>query len=284
MRPTFKAIPKENCRLFRIERQNSFQEFNYPWHYHPEYELTLILNRAGVRYVGNNTEHYFDHDLVFIGSNLPHTWIHYEEQDQNPDAVVIFLDQHFIEWLNNDQFPNLVQLFKRSQRGIKFSRDTAMDIKAKLPELFGGTHLEQCIVLLQILSSLASTKEYDLLSHEAFSYEPNPTNSERINAVYEYVANHYATKITLAEMARHVNMSEAQFSRFFSKTMMKSFFAFLNEYRVNRACKLLIETDRQINEICYQSGFQSIPFFYRQFKKLKLCQPKTYRDKYARAS
>ncbi|MBL7700338.1 MAG: helix-turn-helix domain-containing protein [Chitinophagaceae bacterium] len=284
MRPAFKAISKENCPLFRIERQETFQEFNYPWHYHPEFELTLILNRAGVRYVGNNTENYFDHDLVLLGSNLPHTWIHYDDQEQVPNAIVIFLDQHFIDWLNNDQFPNLVQLFKRAARGIKFSREVAIEIKSKLPQLFNANNLEQCIILMQILNQLAATKEFHLLSHEGFTYDPNPTNSERINAVYEYVALHYTNKITLKDVARHVSMSDANFSRYFSKTMMKSFFSFLNEYRVNRACKLLIETDRQINEICYQSGFQSIPFFYRQFKKFKNCQPKTYRDKYHRAS
>ncbi|MBA4168619.1 MAG: helix-turn-helix transcriptional regulator, partial [Chitinophagaceae bacterium] len=85
-------------------------------------------------------------------------------------------------------------------------------------------------------------------------------------------------------VAGHVNMSEEHFSRFFSKTMMKSFFTFLNEYRINRACKLLIETDKLINEICYKSGFESIPFFYRQFKRFKNCQPKTYRINYRKAS
>jgi len=64
---------------------------------------------------------------------------------------------------------------------------------------------------------------------------------------------------------------------------MKSFFTFLNEYRISRACKLLIETDKQINEICYISGFESIPFFYRQFKKFKNCQPNAYRVNYQKA-
>jgi AraC-like DNA-binding protein len=79
-------------------------------------------------------------------------------------------------------------------------------------------------------------------------------------------------------------MTEEYFSRYFSKTMKKPFFEFLNEYKINRACKLLIETDKQISEICYASGFESIPFFYRQFKKFKDCQPKTYRMNYQKVS
>jgi AraC-like DNA-binding protein len=79
-------------------------------------------------------------------------------------------------------------------------------------------------------------------------------------------------------------MSEEYFSRFFSKSLMKSFFTFLNEYRINRACKLLIETERQVSEICYQVGYESIPFFYRQFKKIKNMPPQSYRVKYQNAA
>jgi len=75
MKAAFKPVPKENAALFRIEKQETDQEFDYPWHYHPEYELTFISNSHGVRYVGNNLENYFDHDLVLLGSNLPHCWI-----------------------------------------------------------------------------------------------------------------------------------------------------------------------------------------------------------------
>ena len=91
-------------------------------------------------------------------------------------------------------------------------------------------------------------------------------------------------KISLEDIAKEVNMSEEYFSRYFSKIMKKSFFEFLNEYKINRACRLLIETDKSINEICYKSGFESIPFFYRQFKKFKHCQPKAYRLNYNKAA
>ncbi|MEO8764402.1 MAG: AraC family transcriptional regulator [Ginsengibacter sp.] len=59
--------------------------------------------------------------------------------------------------------------------------------------------------------------------------------------------------------------------------MKKSFFEYLDEFKINKACRLLIETDKQIREVCYASGFESIPFFYRQFKKFKNYQPKNYR-------
>jgi transcriptional regulator GlxA family with amidase domain len=142
---------------------------------------------------------------------------------------------------------------------------------------------EKYITLLQILKELSVTSEFHLLSQPGFSYELNDANNERINAVYEFVRKNHHKKITLSSVATHVCMSEEYFSRFFSKRLMKSFFTFLNEYRINRACKLLVETDKQISEICYLVGFESIPFFYRQFKKIKNCHPQSYRIQYLNA-
>ena len=133
---------------------------------------------------------------------------------------------------------------------------------------------------MQILNDLSSTSEFRLLSQMGFVYELNQTNNERINAVYQFVRQNYQRNFLLGEVAAHVSMSEEYFSRFFSKSLKKSFITFLNEYRINRACKLLIQTDKQVSEICYSSGFESIPFFYRQFKKIMKSPPQAYRVQY----
>jgi AraC-like DNA-binding protein len=112
----------------------------------------------------------------------------------------------------------------------------------------------------------------------------NFNDKERINTVYKYIQANYKKQISLADISSRLNMTEEYFSRFFSKTMKKPFFEFLNEYKINRACKLLIETDKQVSEVCYASGFESLPFFYRQFKKFKNCQPKNYRQDYQKIS
>ena len=124
MKAAFKPVPKENAALFRIEKQETDQEFDYPWHYHPEYELTFISNSHGVRYVGNNLENYFDHDLVLLGSNLPHCWINSGEVKFSR-AIVIFLNEEFINWLNHGQFPEIMDMFRNSGKGIKFSQEVA---------------------------------------------------------------------------------------------------------------------------------------------------------------
>ena len=140
------------------------------------------------------------------------------------------------------------------------------------------------LLLLQILYELSLTKKFHILCDHGFSDDLNSSNNDRINIIYRYIQTHYHQRITLAEIAILVNMSEEYFPRYFSKVMNKTFFEFLNEYKITRACKLLIQTDKQISQVCYDSGFESIPFFYRQFKRFKNCQPKIYRSNYQKVA
>ena len=283
MRPAYKSVSLLDSTSFKVVRQDNKQEFNFPWHYHPEFELTFIPNSLGIRYVGNNIENFGENDLVLLGSNLPHCWINTADELGPSGAIVIYLNNDLVKWLSAEQFDAISLLFEKSNQGIKFSRSVALQVESRLYDLLHADPFAKYIILLQILNDLSSTSEFRLLSQMGFVYELNQTNNERINSVYQYVRQNYQRKISLAEVAGHVNMSGEYFSRFFSKSLKKSFFTFLNEYRINRASKLLIQTDRQVSEICYNSGFESIPFFYRQFKKIMNCPPQTYRVRYQNA-
>ncbi|MEO5893193.1 MAG: AraC family transcriptional regulator [Ferruginibacter sp.] len=287
MRPHYKPIPPDDSKLFQAVIQDTEKDFDYPWHYHPEFELIYIQRSHGTRYVGNSIENFFDDDLVLIGSNLPHCWINTAGQQQPARAIVIYLKEEFVDqtWMQSCEFEAIRKLLTLSGKGIKFDQSVALRLKEKCNGLFASTFtpLEKLMLLLTILQELAQTEEYHLLCEQGFSYELNPSHNDRINIVYKYIETHYLEKISLADIAAQVHMSEEYFSRFFRKVMKKSFFEFLNEYKINRACKLLIETDKQISQVCYASGFESIPFFYRQFKKFKDCQPSQYRLNYQKA-
>ncbi len=243
----------------------------------------IFLTVRGVRYVGNNIENFYENDLVLLGSNLPHCWINSSDQPEPSKAVVIYLNKDLVKWLGEEPFNGINALFGKSSQGIRFHPSVALKVKSKLYDLLNADPFEKYITLLQVLKELSVTTEFQLLSQLGFSYELNSVNNERINYVYDFVRKNHHRKITLAEVASEVSMSEEYFSRFFSKTMMKSFFTFLNEFRINRACKLLIETDRQVSDICYQVGYESIPFFYRQFKKVKQIPPQSYRSQFLNA-
>ena len=102
----------------------------------------------------------------------------------------------------------------------------------------------------------------------------------KIDLIQNYVGDNYHRQLTLAEVANIVGMSEETFCRFFKRSFNKSFFTFLNEYKVKLACKELIESNKQVSEIAFLCGYESLPFFYRQFKKFIGCSPLVYQKKY----
>lgn len=281
MRPHYKPV-QSSSNLFTCVLQETREEFDYPWHFHPEYELTYILTSHGDRYVGNSIENFFEHDLVLIGPNLPHCWINAADSQQNVRAIVIYLKEGFLDqtWMQSHELESIHQLLKLSSKGIKFERALALKMKERLFRLIRLEPFERLVALLQILNDLAQSNDFSLLCQQGFSCELDTINNERINKVYKFIVNHYQQKIRLKDIASEVSMTEDYFSRYFSKIMKKSFFEFLNEFKINKACKLLIESDMQVSAICYAVGYESVPFFYRQFKKFKHCQPKTYRSKY----
>lgn len=282
MKPHFKPIPADESNLFKIVVQENEKEFEYPWHFHPEYELTYILKSNGTRYVGNSIENFSDDDLVLIGPNMPHCWISSPDIAPQASAIVIYFKEEFTDktWMGSCEFGSIQKLLDLSRKGVRFDKTLAVSLKEKFSELQTLPSLDRLILVLKILQELAEEPTHHLLCKQGFIFEPNHSNNDRINKVYKFIELNFEKKISLTDVAKEVNMTKESFSRFFSKMMKKSFFEYLNEYKISKACKLLIETDKQISEICYAAGFESIPFFYRQFKKFKNCQPKTYRLNY----
>ena len=153
------------------------------------------------------------------------------------------------------------------------------EIKKKQTELLTLPSFEKLILLLQLLNDLAKVEEYKFLcDHNSILNNNKPNN--RLETVYNFIEQKkYSEKITLAEVKSLVNMCEGAFSRFFSQTTQKPFFTFLNEYRANKWCEFLAQTDMRANEIAYRCGYESLQFFYRQFMKYIKCSPQVYRKK-----
>ncbi len=72
-------------------------------------------------------------------------------------------------------------------------------------------------------------------------------------------------------------MSESRFSRFFRRATGNTFTDFVNRVRINRACQLLMETERYITHICYDVGFNNVANFNRRFLDIKGMTPSEYR-------
>jgi AraC-like DNA-binding protein len=141
--------------------------------------------------------------------------------------------------------------------------------------------MKRLIHLLTMLNILSDSREYNMLSSQGAT-GIHVNDSERIDRVYQYVMHNFTDPITLEDVSGILHMGTSTFCRFFKKRTRKNFMLFLNEIRIGHACKMLIEAEQSITEICYMSGFNNISYFNRQFKSIKRMTPQAFRQAYVK--
>jgi len=136
------------------------------------------------------------------------------------------------------------------------------------------------LMLLQILESMAHTDNYRLLAGELYRKSIHDFNGDRLAKVMHYINVSYRRKIELGEVSEIANLHPAAFSRFFKEKTGKTFIHFINNMRISYACKLIIENQLSVSEVCYESGFNNISNFNRTFKKQTGYTPTEYYDQF----
>lgn len=264
---------------------------DYPWHYHPEFEIIFVEKSYGIRFMGNHIDNFNDGDLMFIGSNLPHVWKNDTDfYTGNKDLYVDVYVVHFREdalrngFFDLPEFQHIKKLFIRSQQGIFIKgKDHAM-ISGLVKEVVGSSGVNRLILFLKTLDAIAHTEEYELLSRPNYANSINRTDSERLEKITNYTMKNYAKEIEIEEIAALANLTTPSFCRFFKSKTNKTYTQFLNEIRILNARRLLINTNMNIKEICYETGYNNISHFNRQFKLLTGTSAKEYLKEYLKIS
>lgn len=249
--------------------------FEFKWHYHPEYELTLITKGTGKRLVGDSYESFEAGDLVLLGPDLPHTWSSDKIKNQQVSAVVIQFSEDFIQrFLTLHEFDKVSSLLESSDRGLLFPG--AEKLQSQLEALTKLSGVEKITSLLEIFQKLTALK-CEKLSSEYFNAIKGEETENRINKVCQYIQQHAAEDITLEQVAELIHLSRSAFSKFFKRATGKTFSDYVNDIRIGKACYLLTESDKAINEIAYETGFDSLTYFNRVFLKKKHITPRQFR-------
>lgn len=255
----------------------SAEYFDTPWHFHPQHELTYIDSSVGTKFIGDYVGAYEPGELVLLRSGMPHCWKNHLQEGIPAESTVIQWNKGIFTHIP-EMIP-VLGLMRIAARGLIFEKAAVAPIipQVKRLPLLSGAALY--LALLQVLVHLSSCP-FDILSDAAFEDELPSEYNSRMAKIHEFVEANYQRKIQLREPAELINISEQSFSRFFSKMMGRPFFTFLNEYRINMAARMLIDTELPVAQIGYACGYDSLPFFYKQFQKFKNCSPLKFRERY----
>ena len=261
--------------------------FDPNWHFHSEYQLFIVLNGTGTRFIGDHVHPFRPGDLVLTGPDLPHLWrsdLEYFEGDDAlwTEGIVIYFPEDFFasHFLQKMETVQIRQLLMRSERGIAYKGDTAQEAGKMMRDLPGKKDFDGILQLLNILQLLSQAEEYTLLANPGYSNSLKESDTERMNKVHAYVMKNFRDKITLEEVAALANMTPTSFSRYFKTHANKTFSEFLTGIRIGYSCKLLIEKKMNITQACYESGFNTLSNYNRQFKACTNTTPMEYRNRY----
>ncbi|UKM63826.1 AraC family transcriptional regulator [Flavobacteriaceae bacterium GSB9] len=264
---------------------NEYPYFLKIWHYHPELELVVVLKSEGTCFIGDSVEKFGIGDVVLIGENLPHMWQNDEDyfkqtSKQTAKAIAIHFKQDYLgpKFFETPEMIHILELFERARFGLKFlniDHKLISDIQGML-ELEG---FEKTMAFLNILNALAKHKETKRLSSQGFVNSFQASKSDTQDNVQAYIFKNFNQEISLDKAAEIANMNPSAFSRFFKRVNKKTFSKYVTEIRIGYACKLLLEKKFNISTICYESGFNNISNFNRQFKLVMNCTPSEYLEK-----
>ncbi len=279
MEYVFEKIQVPNKHSF-IAREIQLAERVPKIHSHKNFELNYIVSGSGRRIVGDNISSFESGDLVLLGPDLPHSWEVLETQANRPPSCIT---THFYENIISSDFFNIPELedvenlLKQANRGISFSGGDKRKVKIKLERLVKLERLESYIELLNIFNTLLHTRDFEYLTGETDLPNKFTKDLDRISKVYEYVFLNIGEGIKLADVADLMHMAPGSFCRYFKKKTNRTFSQYVKSVRIGIAAKMLVETEKSITQICYESGYNNLANFNHYFKKQMNKTPSEYR-------
>ncbi|HQY08247.1 MAG TPA: AraC family transcriptional regulator, partial [Burkholderiaceae bacterium] len=225
------------------------------WHYHDEYELHLITSTSGKAFVGDWIGQFHPGHLVLAGPRLPHNWVSMDVPEggvELRDLVIQFPHEPLANAAAViPELAEVLPLLERARHGIEFfgQGERAQQHWGRVKASRGARRFA---AFCDFLADLAACTDYRLLSSVQLQSEDDDASLDQIDAVVSRITEDLAQPFSAADIAAELGMSESRFSRFFRRATGNTFTDFVNRVRINRACQLLMESDKLITHICYE--------------------------------
>jgi AraC-like DNA-binding protein len=271
-----------------IIQEDIIPQFYPHLHRHKEAQLIWIIKGEGTL-IAENTMHSFKPDNIFmIAPNQSHVFKGSRQTPSNADgegihSISVFYDPngHLANFLQLPELSQLNTFLKEYKCGFKLPDEYVHSVSKHILKLKASSNMDQMLHFLHLLRTFCrmSPKPKHL---STFSKE-HITDGEgmRMGNIYNYVLQHFRNALTLEEVAAEAHLTPQAFCRYFKKHTGVTFVTFLNEMRINQACKRLTAGEYDsIATVAYNCGFNSITNFNRVFKSVAGASPKEYLFKY----
>ena len=285
----FEQLPAE-LEIILAQPEQSFRwyEHDYPyalarWNHHPEFEIHLIRHGSGKLVAGDYIGAFGAGHVAMIGPDLPHDWMGDLEPGQYLQGrdVVLQFDGASLLALRKSlpELGGLQALFERARRGLEFTGDTALQAARLLEQIGTAQGLPRLLMFLELLDTLANAPEQHahVLASSCYAPSLDAASAERVHKAFEYLQQELTGDVRLSVIADRLNMSEPGFSRFFKRATGHGFIDLMRKLRIQRACRLLLQTRMSVADVCFEVGYINLSNFNRHFRHEMKLTPSDYR-------
>ncbi len=283
----FEQTPEREGESFHCEVVRGVS-YNATWHFHPEMQITLVLESHGYRLVGDKISPLRPGDMVMLGPNLPHVWQQDPPAaiDRGVHAIIVRFRETFAggDLLDLPESRPVRKLFERAARGLEIVGRTRAEVARRFERLPGLSGLGRMGELLCILDICAHSRDLKAIASPGYLPQLSTDDQERMQRVTAYINRHLSEPIGRADIAKAANLSVGAFSRFFKLRTGKSLPDYLSELRVGRACRLLADERPKVTDIALECGFSNLANFHRRFREITQMSPRDYRLKLRNSS
>lgn len=272
----------------------SLPHFYQYLHRHVEWQITWVEEGAGSLIAGTDMHNFQNGDIFVIGPNLPHLLksnpVYFEGNDNlKVKACSLYFDTSGI--LNGlFTLPEMQRLFTFLQsqaQGFKIPRSASLEISNqlfKVHDAMGAERLLNFVTLLQTLVDLEDLLEP--LCSSAMTAKISEREGQRLSDIINYILKHYQEDISLQDIANTACLTPQAFCRYFKQHTKQTFVNYLNELRIQNACRQLISdhSSSSVSAIAAACGFKTMTHFNRVFKVIMGQSPRAYIKKYKQIS
>jgi AraC-like DNA-binding protein/quercetin dioxygenase-like cupin family protein len=273
-------LPDEGSSFRMLHTKTRPEEYPWQYHYHPEYEIVCVLAGGGTRHVGNHFSNYENGDLVLLGPNLPHAGFGLNAHGLH-EEIVIQIKEHVLEdaFLQRPEMAIVTSLLEKSKYGVSFNGETRTHITKTMKRLLKLPPFDKFIELLRILHTMATSEEYELLNPTSALSNLTRKNNGRLQDILAYVEKHYNEDIDIKKAASIANLSVPSFCNYFKKLMSFTYTDFINQYRIQRACMMMMQ-EKTIAQVSFDCGFNNVAYFNKVFKTIMHKTPSQYKKEH----
>lgn len=274
-------VSGEQSIIIQEDREPHF----YPHlHQHPEIQITWVREGNGNLLVGEQVHRFQTGDVFLIGANQPHLFnsdpVYFEADSRlSIHALTLFFDPIKMGKTLSaiPELSGMHTLLSGFDRGIKVDESTKVRVIELMLWIQVAHTLKRVAFFLELLECLVAEQNPIYLSQQS-PFTISESEGQRMSTVFQYLLKHYAEELELEKVAAQIHLSPPAFCRYFKKHTRKTFTVFLNEIRINAACRMLKEEQhRSVAEVAYSTGFNNIPHFNRTFKRVMGQRPNDWR-------